>query len=425
MAKSSKATKTVLLISSGYHLYREYLLRMIAQYARVWLLLDRDVQWERPYVVGSTRVDTLDVSAMVAAARGLPDDVVLDGVICWDEIRVVHAAQVAEELGLPGGPALAVARCRDKHQTRLALAEAGVAQARSVPVSSFTEATSAADTIGYPVIVKPRALGASLGVSLVNRSGDLAAAYAHARNAHEDGVPYFDSGVLVEEYMDGPEISVDSAIAHGALTPMFLARKVTGYYPHFEEVGHVVDSADPLLCEPRVLEVLQASHRAVGYRTGITHTELRLTATGPKIVEINARLGGDMIPYVGWVASGIDPGRVAVAIACGEAPAIESNACGVAAIRFFYPKCDATVESVSVDNRLLPRAVDVALPLASPGQRLVLPPNDHVSCRYGYAVVHGDTAEACDEAAQAAEQAFELIVRPAAVVLAGWGHRTL
>ncbi|TSC34431.1 ATP-grasp domain-containing protein [Corallococcus sp. Z5C101001] len=400
--------RTVLLVSSGYHLYREYLLRMISNHARVWLFIDRESQWERPYVTGSTKVDTLDVDAMLTAARDLRAEVAFDGVICWDEIRIVHAARLAETLGLPSGPSQAISNCRDKHRTRGALAAAGVPQARSIAVSTAAEADAAAQAIGYPVIVKPRALGASFGVSLVDGPRELATAYAHARDAREDGVPSFDAGVLIEEYMDGPEISVDAAFADGEMQPLYLARKVTGFYPHFEETGHVVDAADPLLEDPALRQVLAGAHQAVGLQTGITHTELRLTRSGPKIVEINARLGGDMIPYVGWLASGIDPGRVAVEVACGQLPVVEHARRDVAAIRFLYPERDVVVADVRVDETRLPPAVDLARVLASPGQRLVLPPNDHVSCRYGYVVVRGESAEACNAAAKEAERAFTL-----------------
>lgn len=413
------SSSTVLVISSGYHLYREYLLRAISGAARVWLFLDREPTWERAYVVGCTRIDTLDVPGMIAAARALPDEIAINGVICWDEIRIVHAARVAEALGLPAGPPAAIARCRDKHETRTALAAAGVPQAVSTLVASEAEAASAAARIGYPVIVKPRALGASYGVSLVRGPEQLAVAYAHARDSREDGVPVFDAGVLVEEYMEGPEISVDAAFVGGQMELLYVARKVTGFFPHFEEVGHVVDAADPLLTDPQLRRVLAGAHRAVGLENGITHTELRLTSAGPKVVEINARLGGDMIPFVGWRASGIDPGRAAVSVACARPPAIEHRARQVAAIRFFYPPCDATVVSLHIDEAALPASVVAARPLVGPGQRLVLPPADHVSCRYGYAVVRGESAQSCDAAALAAERAFTLVVSAAPPDVAG------
>src|SRR6185295_2035456 len=106
--------------------------------------------------------------------------------------RIVHTAQLADALGLPSGPPEAIANCRDKHRTRTVLAAAGVAQAQSIVVSTAAEAEAAAQTIGYPVIVKPRALAASFGVSLVHGPGELATAYAHARDAREDGIPPFD-----------------------------------------------------------------------------------------------------------------------------------------------------------------------------------------------------------------------------------------
>ncbi len=66
-----------------------------------------------------------------------------------------------------------------------------------------------------------------------------------------------------------------------------------------------------------------------------------------------------MIPYVGWVATGVNPGRVAVDVACGAAPVIKPYPPHVAAIRFFYPERNATVVSVSVNDRMLPPAVNV------------------------------------------------------------------
>lgn len=404
---------TILLITSGYHLYREYLLKMIAERANVWLFADRELVWESPYVIGHSVVNTLDVGAMTAAARALPPQISLDGVLCWDEIRMVVTAELARALGLPGGDPEAIGQCRDKHKTRTALARAGVPQATSILVGSLQEARDAVATIGYPAIFKPRALGASFGVSLVQEEAELVAAYEHARTAREDGVPYYDEGVLVEEYMQGEEISIDSAIVDGRVAPLFVARKLTGFFPHFEEIGHVVDAADPLLSEPSVLEVLERAHEAVGFRTGITHTELRLTDAGPKIVEINARLGGDMIPYVGWVATGIDPGRVAVDVACGRASSVGPQKQRVAAIRFFYPDRDSVVERLEIDDERLPPSVETAGALATPGQRLVLPPADHVSCRYGYVVVHGESAVECTAAAGQAERAFQLTAVPA------------
>ena len=54
--------------------------------------------------------------------------------------------------------------------------------------------------------------------------------------------------------------------------------------------------------------MLQGVHEAVGFGTGWTHVEFRLVRGKPRLVEINARLGGDLILYLGWLATGVDPG---------------------------------------------------------------------------------------------------------------------
>ncbi|MDJ0797776.1 MAG: ATP-grasp domain-containing protein [Calothrix sp. MO_167.B12] len=408
---NSSHLPTILLVTTGYHLYREYLLKMVAEHSNIWLFLDSPPDWQIPYILGYTVVDTLDAQMMIDAARNLPEDVKIDGVLCWDEIRMVQTAKLTQALGLPGTNPEYVARCRDKHLTRRFLTASRVPQPTSILVSSLDEATQAAEIIGYPVIIKPRALGASYGVSLVNGAEEVNTAFEHAKTATEDGVPVYDQRVLVEEYMQGPEVSIDIAWVNGVMYPMFVARKITGFFPYFEEIGHIVHSHDPLLEDSQFLSVLQQAHQAVGFFNGITHTELRLTQSGAKIVEINARLGGDMIPYVGWFASGINPGQVAVAVACGHKPNIEKTHKSVAAIHFLYPEYDAIVDSVHINHAELPASVDVAASLVTPGQKLLLPPADHVSCRYAYLIVHRDTAEDCTETIELAVQTVTLKTR--------------
>jgi biotin carboxylase len=403
----------VVLITSGYHLYREYLLDLVAASARVWLFCDNEPTWEKRYITGWTVVDTLDVAAMTAAARALGEQEPAEGVLCWDEIRMEQTAHVQRALGLPGSAPEAVARCRDKHRTRAALAAAQVAQAASVLVSSLAEAHEAAEHIGYPVICKPRALGASFGVSAVETPDGLADGFAEARGASEDGVPYYEAGVLVEEYLRGDEISVDCAVADGEVVPLFVARKISGFDPYFEEIGHSVDAADPLAQDPGLREVLTRAHRAVGYTTGITHTELRLTPEGPKVIEINSRLGGDLIPQVGMIATGVDPGAVAVAVACGRPLPTPSGTGRTAAVHFLYPSADCTVREVTVTREELPEEVVTFCVLASSGQELRLPPAGHVTSRYAYVIVAADDARAAAAAAGRAADAVRLIRKDA------------
>ena len=67
-------------------------------------------------------------------------------------------------------------------------------------------------------------------------------------------------------------------------------------------------------------DILQRAHAALGFTEGFTHTEFRLTPLGPKVIEMNPRLGGDLIPYLGKGTTGIDPALAAAAVAVGRRP---------------------------------------------------------------------------------------------------------
>ncbi|MBR7837435.1 ATP-grasp domain-containing protein [Actinospica durhamensis] len=123
--------------------------------------------------------------------------------------------------------------------------------------------------------------------------------------------------VLVEEYLDGPEVSGDSVCIDGRVTPLVLAHKQLGFVPGFEEVGHIVQADDELLSGGALPAVLQGAHEALGLTRAMTHTELRLTSSGPRVLEVDARTGGGMIPRLGQLVTGIDLGRVSAELAVG------------------------------------------------------------------------------------------------------------
>lgn len=408
----------LLIIGTMKRDYREYLLTSISTQYRVHLLLWSEPTWERDYVAGWTVLgderETKDAADMIAAAQDLAAREPPDGALAWDEARVLQVAKLAQALGLPGGDPDAALRTRDKSLTRAALAAAGVPQARSVLVGTLGEALDAAGQIGYPVVLKPRAMAASLGAVLVADPGELAAQFAFARDTYIPGAWRYDVGVLVEEYLTGPEISVDSAVHDGRVYPMFVARKQMGYPPYFEEVGHVVDARDPLLADQDLLTLVQDTHTGLGFTDGMTHTEVKLTPAGPKIIEVNGRLGGDLIPYLGLRASGIDPGLAAAAVACDREPTVQADRDLVGAVRFFYPEHDDTrIVSVSFDDAALPKAVDRIVALGTPGRVVSPPPKGTTFGRIAFATALGGTEQECREALDAAQAALRVESAPA------------
>jgi biotin carboxylase len=395
----SSGTPVILVISSGLKYYRDYLMSAVARRAAqnglgVWLINGTAPTWQNAYVDGCTVMNVHDHPALAATVRTIAAEHPIAGVICWDEPLVIPSTHIAHELGVPGLGLDGVIGCRDKHRTRTLLTEAGVAQPRYALVSDRDQAVAAAAEIGYPVVVKPRALGASIGVVLAADERELHAAYTVATGASLAGDAPYQRVALVEEYLDGPEISIDGAVYKGEFLPLFLARKDTGIHPYFEELGHVVDAADPLLADPELLDLLTTAHRVLGVQNGMTHTEIRLTRRGPVIVEVNGRLGGDLIPYLGKLGTGIEPGEILFDIATGVRPDITPLHRSAAGIRFAYPEYDIRVESIALPKANPDDGLVSALAMVTPGTELRLPPGGYIA-RYALVIAAAADHDAC------------------------------
>jgi biotin carboxylase len=195
----------------------------------------------------------------------------------------------------------------------------------------------------------------------------------------------------------------------GEYLPMFVARKSTGNHPYFEEVGHIVDGADPLLEDMALIDTLARAHRALGVEDGLTHAEVRLTDRGPLIIEVNGRLGGDLIPFLGRTATGVDPGEVLFDVAVGQRPDIKPTRRTVAGIRFGYPEQDCVVRSVTVPTES-PGLV-LAARMVEPGTRLRLPPGGYIA-RHSFVVCQADDPIACAERLAAASALVEVDAEP-------------
>jgi biotin carboxylase len=398
----------VLLIGSGWRPYREYLLKGLARESALWLIDEQPATWQLPYLVGSSMVAALDEQRAVPDRQGLIDvalkiaeDHKITGVLTYDELLVTATAHIAERLGVRGLTVAGAENCRDKSRTRAALTAAGLPQPGYALVHDLAGAGAAAERIGFPVVAKPRGMGASVGVVRAEHAADLAAAFEVTLKATHAGPPVYEDGVLIEELVQGPEISVDGAVSSGEYQPFCLARKQLGAPPYFEEVGHVVDADDPLLTDPELLAVLAEAHSALGVLDGVTHTEVRLTARGPVIIEVNARLGGDLIPYVGMLATGVDPGRVAAGVATGTGRAIEPGHGTCAAIRFLYPPEDCRVLEVTVPDPSAVPGLLTAQAMVEPGTVVRLPPNAHLG-RYAYVIAVAPNRADCQSALDAA-----------------------
>lgn len=383
----------VLVIGSGEPFSRQYLLEGVARWADVLLLDPAPITWQKPFLRDGRSVDFGDQTAVLAAAKGLASAHRVDGVLTWDEKLVVPAARIAQGIGIAAMPLDAAIACRDKAEQRDRFEHAGVPSARHRLVSTAAKARSAAAELGYPVIIKPRSRAASVGVRVVADEAELMAAFEFICQVDRNGAAAyggFGDGVLVEELLRGPEISVDSWVLNGQVTPFVAASKQTGFRPYFVETGHVVEAKLEHSVMRDVWNVVTAANHALGIDRCVTHTELVLSADGPRVVEVNGRLGGDLIPYLReLVTPGFSAGRIAAQVAVGAVPAKIPEASGAAGVHFVYPRSDMRFERLSVSAGLRDAGwVHEIAQVCNPGEELRVPPGGFLD-RAAYCVVTG------------------------------------
>ncbi|GAA3452376.1 ATP-grasp domain-containing protein [Dactylosporangium matsuzakiense] len=341
-------------------------------------------------------LDTADAAAVLQACHHLGD---VAGVTSSSEYFIATAAEVATKLGLPSPDAPAVARCRHKDQQRIVLAGAGV------PVAGFRLAREPAQAVaaglGYPVVVKPSMGSGSVGVQLCP---DRAAVERHATalldapvNERAQAVPRL---VLVEQYVTGPEFSVetfdDRVVA--------VVAKHLGPEPHFVEHGHDVPATVPPAVATALGDTALAAIRALGLGWGAAHTELRLSAGGPVVIEVNPRLAGGMIPALLRLALGVDLVDAVVGRAAGRAVDVRPRPLAHASIRFAVADTPGVVaDRTGLDAARATPSVTAAEFTVPVGADLAI--THSFRDRFGYAIAAGeDPSTTADRARRAAAE---------------------
>ncbi|WP_217200901.1 ATP-grasp domain-containing protein [Streptomyces buecherae] len=255
--------------------------------------------------------DPLDGDAVYGAllASGAdPGDV--DAVLSTLSYGAQAAADLAARIGARGTSPAGTLAARDKGECRRIL------RAREVPsvgfrvVTDAAEALEAAETIGYPVIVKP-VLGIGKAVTSIAHDPSAVRAHFAAAATDRDGLAegmarQLDERYLVEELVPGDLYSVEVAASGGRLVPLVCAsRKVSQENPVLElgcTVPSGLSTADEAALGRYAVEVC----RALGLDLGIFHVEVMHTPSGFRLIEVNPRLTGGSLPDTISAVAGVD-----------------------------------------------------------------------------------------------------------------------
>jgi len=262
-------------------------------------------------------VDLKDRPGLEGAARSLRGECGLDAVFTAGTDFSASVAWVAERLGLPGISCETALRASDKLRMREALAAAGIPSPRFAAVGAGESPAAAAAGLGFPLVVKPADSMGARGCRAVRNAAELEEAVAAA-------LPHSRSGrAIVEEFVDGPEFSVDAVVVDGEVRIRGLADRHIAFSPYFVELGHTMPSSAPREVEAEVLRVFESAVRAIGIDRGAAKGDMKFSPSrgGAYVGEIAARLSGGYMS--GWTypyASGRDPTREALLAAAGLVP---------------------------------------------------------------------------------------------------------
>jgi biotin carboxylase len=264
-------------------------------------------------VVDVTGMDSAQAADALAQLRP-------DGIVSFKDKRLRFTAELAERLGLPFHSPRVARRLTDKFAQREALRDGGVVVPafQTVPHESdgpsWEEFAAAAR---FPAVLKPR---------LDNEASRDTVRVASLDELRRQRASTNGTELVLEEYLGDRSgavrgcfadyVSVESVVSHGRVSHI----AVTGRFPPaepFRESGFFIEAELSQADRNAALHTATAALEAIGIETGCCHTEVKFTPAGPRVIEVNGRIGGGVPEMLGDITD-IELLRVAMRVALGE-----------------------------------------------------------------------------------------------------------
>ncbi|HEQ71223.1 MAG TPA: ATP-grasp domain-containing protein, partial [Spirochaetia bacterium] len=258
-------------------------------------------------------VDLRDREGMTVLAEQIRAERGLDGVFTAGTDFSTTVAWVAQALGLPGIPYETALNATDKVRMRRLLNAHGVPQPAFRELGKSDLPLSVLEHLSLPLVIKPVDNMGARGVRKLQTEEDLVRAFAAALSFSASG------RVIVEEYVPGPEFSLDALVADGEPVLTGFADRHIFFEPRFIEMGHTMPTAVDHAAAREVVEVFFKGIRALGISPGAAKGDVKLSPRGALVGEIAARLSGGYMS--GWTypyAHGVNLTAAALRLAVGE-----------------------------------------------------------------------------------------------------------
>lgn len=271
-------------------------------------------------------ISTIDEEGVYQAAKKFRADGIMT---LATDMPMRSVAYAANKLGLVGISYDTAIKATDKGEMIKAFEASNVEHPWYYILSSLDELETVENRITFPCISKPVDNAGSRGVMLVHSRGELNEAVKYSSLNGRNG------GVIIEEYLEGSEVSVEIIVVDGTVHILQITDKLTTGAPHFVEMGH----SQPSQLEDENIDAIRdlavRAVRSVGINNGPAHVEIMLTKKGPRMIELGARMGGDCITtHLVPLSTGIDMIKATIDICLGDVPDLEYKFHKGSAIRY-------------------------------------------------------------------------------------------
>lgn len=339
-----------------------------------------------------------NLDELLALARAWHSSDPFDATVSFTEYGLEPASRCAIALNVAGDNLEAVLATRDKTNMRELLDRRGLSPVRHRACATLEDARAFFRALGSePIVLKPCDGGLSQGVFLVESEAELARRWGWTSAATS-------GPVLAEEFLSGPEYSIESISLDGEHEIAMITEKVTTQLPRFVELGHQVPARLDDDTRGRITDLVLRFLDLIGQTTGPAHTEIRLTRAGPKLIESQTRVGGDQVWELCEMVSGVDLMAEAVAKLVGLPPPRRTPVAPAAAIRFFAYENARILEVQDVGAAARSSGVVRVLCTLAAGQEIGS--LESSNSRQGYVLSTGDSV---DHAVANAEAARDLV----------------
>ena len=287
-------------------------------------------------------------------------DVGVDGCVTFWEDCVPLAANICKVLGLIGNDCSAAFIAKKKSLTQGALRDKTddiphwprtyLYSSAIQPINNEKDLFYVVENFSFPVVLKLEYGSSAVGVSLIQNIDDLRNKYLEVQTTLQCEEDYggiglgFGNNMAAMEYLDGSEHDVDIVLFERKMLGAFVSDNGPTRIPFFTETAATMPTTLP---SDKASQLITAAYQCcteIGLANGVFNVELKMTPTGPKLIEINARMGGFYLRD--WIKRiyGVDLMLCAMMISCGIKPFIaklepKCQIMGVMLIPSLHAKC--------------------------------------------------------------------------------------